>query len=683
MSLKESNIFMIFLILTFLCSSCSKQTSNGQSTGNFSTFRSSDSRNTHESLTSLSTSFAFDTKTGVFYYKDGKVWKASNPEVKNFKHLKSVVANEGQIISTKGYTFPGDGGASKFKVYKKPPFNKSDKVNIIKLSNGLYAARLFEGKVNVISFGAKGDSDQSGNGTDNTKAFQNAIDFINQNGGGELYIPSSLGKFFKISKIYIKNGVKLSGDASSVSTEFKSLIGSKILVDNKGQGIIIGEDEFFPTKGVKGIVVENLIIKGLKNSISGIRCGSDISFVTPVNIIVRNCIIEGFTNPGVAQTVYDMSNKALGKAEDNYRGAFPVTGACGVFIAGGVIISLDNVISQKNYYGLYESSGGTCTALNISSGSFSENIKNGIVFTSLKSATLNSLVVVATNKEAGIKIIAPKTNIDNIKNGPTNIYINNIHLESNNFKRGSGYSIIIDNQNEDGFIKNVFINNNRLDFSVYDGIYIHRGKNINIESNSILVLPSRTQLKTVDCEYIEYSGVVFGNMDIDAETDIIRKNKKQNKLAGGIIADYRTCTTKREGIEESLIIQGDIALLPETINAVNGVFKIEAWGKINANTSQRALKFKFNKHVISTNNYTPKKATTWYTEIVIPASSKPNVNLTKILTLLQIGEHKEAPQISKISEKELWKKINRIYITGKSAPGNLTLEGYQVSFKSY
>jgi hypothetical protein len=53
------------------------------------------------------------------------------------------------------------------------------------------------GMLNVLAFGAKGDSDASGSsGTDDTAAIQAAIDFVGAQGGGTLYIPDG---FYKIS----------------------------------------------------------------------------------------------------------------------------------------------------------------------------------------------------------------------------------------------------------------------------------------------------------------------------------------------------------------------------------------------------------------------------------------------------------------------------------------------------
>ncbi|MDF1865106.1 MAG: hypothetical protein P1U70_09745 [Saprospiraceae bacterium] len=632
-------------------------------------------------LEKLKCVFALDKTTNICYFREKEGWKALNPVVENFNQLKLVVGQVGQIITTQGFYFAGDGGHAKFKVYDFEP-TKYNKYTCVKLSNSNYAIRLFEEEVNVLSFGAKGNTDITGKGDDDTIAFQNAIDYISDEGGGFLYIPSKKGRFFKINNLYIKNGVRLRGDISSISQEHNSLIGSKILIKEGGQGLIIGEDKYSPTKRINGVILENLNIQGLDNSISGIRIGSDKSYIAPVNISIENCIIQGFIDSNVNQIVYDKSIEAFGKNDDNFPGTFLVKGACGIFIACGISVSLKKVVSRRNYYGLYESSGGFCTALDFSGGSFSENQKNGIVFTTVKSVYLNNSLVIESNGEEGIKIIAPITTNKELKNGPTNIFINNIHMETNNFKRSSGYSIWIGNKNENYQIKDVFINNNRLDFYKYNGIYISNGRNIDIYSNSIIINPNRIQLKTINSESIEYTGEVSGRMDIDSNTRINRKNKNISNATFGIISDYRTKTTSNLGKEEPLIIQGDIALLPENINSSKGAFNIKVWGRIKSGVPINALKFKFNNHIFAQNNISPTENETWFAEIIISTSNSLDINYSKIITSLQIGKEMESLQIIDINEDSIWEKINRIYITGNAGFEALSIEGYQVIYES-
>lgn len=626
-------------------------------------------------------SFAYDTNTGIFYVKENKKWVGINLEVRTYSQVKQINAHEGQVISTLGFYSSGDGGEADFLVKKNYNEKHYDPINVVKLKNGNFALRLFKGEVNILSFGAKGDDTGNGKGTDNTAAFQSAIDFITLQGGGSLYIPSSHGDFFQISNVYIGNGLRLRGDIYSNSQEQKDrLVGSNILVSKSGQGLIIGEKEYSPIKRVNGVNIESLNILGLDGSLSGIRLGSDKSYIAPVNISISNCQIRGFTSANVNQVTYDNSKERFGSKDDNFPGAIPVKGAAGIFIASGISITLTNVISKNNHFGMIESSGGFTTALNISGGSFSENNEVGIVFTSVKSAFLGNSLVIESNGKEGIKIIAPKTDIKNLKQGPTNIFINNIHMETNNFQRKKGFSIYIENENPNYFIKDVILNNNRLDFYFFNGIYIRNARNVNIHSNSMIMESRCIQLQTINCEATEYSGEIIGQMRTDKNTQVKRNSKIKNQIPHGIISDYRTKILSKQK-EESLIIQGDIALLPENIDSSKGTFSIKAWGEMGSGFSHGGLILKFNDLTFNQNTTTPLTSCVWSIEIIISASNTPGES--KIFSTLQLGENLEAPKIFMLKGTSIWDKVNRIFFVGKNQTNLISLEGYQVSFSPY
>jgi hypothetical protein len=193
--LKVINFYIKYLIsilgIWLLTLSCSKTISSVQS--NICTFSSFKTGNAVYELEKLKCVFALDKTTNICYFREKEGWKALNPVVENFNQLKLVVGQVGQIITTQGFYFAGDGGHAKFKVYDFEP-TKYNKYTCVKLSNSNYAIRLFEEEVNVLSFGAKGNTDITGKGDDDTIAFQNAIDYISDEGGGFLYIPSKKRK---------------------------------------------------------------------------------------------------------------------------------------------------------------------------------------------------------------------------------------------------------------------------------------------------------------------------------------------------------------------------------------------------------------------------------------------------------------------------------------------------------
>lgn len=677
--MKFLKIIVIFSFLIFFFG-CAQQRQVVD--GNIFYFSSSKAKSIEQLLNKSGSDIALDNHTGILYYKAGKKWLTTNAEVNRVELMSSIIGEVGQIIRTRGYYRSGDGGQASYKVVSRPP---SDLIKMnagFKLNNGKYAIRFIGEPINILSFGAKGDTDKSGNGTDDTQAFQNALDFISSMGGGQLSIPSKVDQFFKISTVYLKSGIRLTGEVSASSQEFKKLLGSKILVKNGGQGLVIGDNEYWPNKRVNGVVIEHLVVKGMKKSISGIRIGSDRSFITPCYVTIKNSLVEGFDNPNVNQVVYNKSTKEFGKEDNNFPGTHAVKGACGIFIAGVISASFENVVSQKNHYGLYESSGGFCTALNFSGGSYRHNTKNGMVFTTVKSASLNNLLVIETNGEEGLKLIAPKATNKNLKWGPGFFFIENIHLENNNFKRKSGYSIRIENENEDHFITNVSISNSRLDFNRYDGIFVAGGKGIKIYDNGILILPSKTQIYTNRCEDIKYDGKVIGKMKVDKQTQIFRKGQNELKRSSGnIAADYRS--KKNTGDKAgSLLIQGDIAILADYLNSGKDAFTLKIWGRCLSDINKNSLKIRFNNQIILENtSITKTSGDTWFAEITISAGQSGFPNQAKTFSQLQIGNDFEPIKIVDIKERGLWEKTNRIYVFCQS--GEVFLEGYQLSYESY
>lgn len=110
---------------------------------------------------------------------------------------------DGSYAKTLGYYSKNDGGMGTYKIRNITNDDVIDEGHIIELSDDNLIAELITDKVNVKQFGAKGD-----NLTDDLQAFQNAIDYVNEN--GTLYVPKGV---YKISStINTKSSISIIGE---------------------------------------------------------------------------------------------------------------------------------------------------------------------------------------------------------------------------------------------------------------------------------------------------------------------------------------------------------------------------------------------------------------------------------------------------------------------------------------
>jgi len=123
--------------------------------------------------------------------------------------LKLATLAAGKLVSTKGYYASGDGGAADYIVAATQAV---DGYGDHALAGGTVALLQFEESANVRQFGAKGDGV-----TDDTAAFQAAIDYVYLLGGGVVHLP--IGKH-AISQIEIPQRVILQGEAAGFSNQY-------------------------------------------------------------------------------------------------------------------------------------------------------------------------------------------------------------------------------------------------------------------------------------------------------------------------------------------------------------------------------------------------------------------------------------------------------------------------------
>lgn len=117
--------------------------------------------------------------------------------------LKSGTSRNGQVMLSElvgkrvrvdGYYTRSDGGSNWGIV--KSGSHLDDGGSVFSLGANLYAEMNIKGsRINILKFGAKGDfNPQTGSGTVNLTFIQNAINYVQNNGGGQVYAPH--GKYY-------------------------------------------------------------------------------------------------------------------------------------------------------------------------------------------------------------------------------------------------------------------------------------------------------------------------------------------------------------------------------------------------------------------------------------------------------------------------------------------------------
>lgn len=133
-----------------------------------------------------------------------------------------------------------DGAAGQFRVNASDTTSADNGGTILVDASGRRWYRNFVGRIFVQWFGAKGDWDGS-TGTDDSQAFQSAINYAYSLGGGEVYAPPVKFGYYLNSQIWVKSGVTLSGATHQQRpnfyiTAFSGYYGGNTLVIGWGSG---------------------------------------------------------------------------------------------------------------------------------------------------------------------------------------------------------------------------------------------------------------------------------------------------------------------------------------------------------------------------------------------------------------------------------------------------------------
>lgn len=159
--------------------------------------------------------------TGLYNAQVNALSEKLEMSVKAYSSVNEMVSDTtiraGNFINTFGYYTANDGGAAAYIIRTIEP-----ETHYERLTNGLYAELInFDNIYNVKCYGAIGDSRiENGTitytGTDNTAAFQSAIDDVVKAGGGTIFVPDGN---FACGELFIPSheGIKFSGNLGKYS----------------------------------------------------------------------------------------------------------------------------------------------------------------------------------------------------------------------------------------------------------------------------------------------------------------------------------------------------------------------------------------------------------------------------------------------------------------------------------
>lgn len=214
---------------------------------------------------------------------------------------------------------------------------------------------------NAKWWGLIADDDGDGLGTDQSAILQTAIDYVENVGGGTLFIPpSAFNKFYRIQKVYWKTGVRIIGagygDQNNNSTQKHR--GTKFIVGSGGVGFVVGNPIARRTQAVT-TTGGYFAIYGTANAISGLRIGADDSTSPANNCYFDKIFISDFTSTTAEQPVVTPAMASVSNIS-NAEKAADLTGACGLFISSSTFVFFNDFVIQNCNIGVGESSCSNC-----------------------------------------------------------------------------------------------------------------------------------------------------------------------------------------------------------------------------------------------------------------------------------------------------------------------------------
>lgn len=562
----------------------------------------------------------------------------------------------------------------------------ADGVAVIDLGGSKYAVIQQVGSVfDVLHFGATGTGDH-------TAIIQKVIDFSVANSGGIVFLNPSFE--YNITNVYVRNGINIKGGGYGRNPNTLEEIGTVVNVTGTGQGFIIGESTFAANIKQRGGKIEGLIIKGSTNAKSGIRIGSDISYVNVTKFFIKDILILDFDNANTSQIVYDKSTEALGSLEGALAGAFDFNGACGIFFANGVSGKIENVRIENCRFGVGESSGRHSTTVNFER-LYINSCEIGIKVYSFINWDLRESIIESCDSSA-IKMDIPVSAIADLQLGVNDFNIDGLHLENNNTNEVNGYAIYFRNNNSGIATKDIKIHNCNLSLTQY-GIYLERTDNVIIKSNGQpSVTIGKTFIESVNNtgNFVSYSGYSNANFIFNVDANFIYKIDRTGAsgvhLNGvtGIAADARGKGNIATTNEENILVAGDFIFWNVNnkyrLNELDkGSIIITTRGTFAANDNVKTLRLKIGTDVILTNtDVIAPNGVSWEAKIELQHNGTDNLVYN---ARLLIGNQLESVEYGTLNGVDWWGTEHRLYATGQATvaqANEIILQGISAVYHS-
>jgi hypothetical protein len=562
----------------------------------------------------------------------------------------------------------------------------ADGVAVIDLGGSKYAVLQQVGSIfDVLHFGVSGTGDH-------TSIIQKVIDFSISTSGGIVFLNPSFE--YNITSVYIRNGINIKGGGYGKNPNTGEEIGTTVNVTSDGMGFILGESTFAGNIKQRGGIIEGLIIKGNPFARSGIRIGSDISYVNVALFDIRNILILDFTNSNVKQITYDKTTPNLGSLEGAIQPAFDFYGACGIFFANGIAGNVQNVRIENSRFGIGESSAKHMTTVSFEKIYISQ-CEIGMEIKNMLDCNLSESIIESCDSSA-IRNFVEVTSFSDLKSGVINFLIDGLHLESNNQNDVNGFDLVFDNQNDGESIKSLIIENSSFSFTE-NGIYLNRTDNTVIRNCGIpSIISSNTFIESENNtgNYNVYEGYSNPNFIFNVDANFVFKISRAGTSGAhlngvtGIAADVRGKGNVASTSEENILVAGDfIFWSPVNEYRLNendkGSIVITTRGTFAANNNVKTLRLKIGTDVILTNtDIIAPNGVSWIAKIEL---QKFGQNDVKYNATLKIGNQLESVEYGTLNGANWWTSEHRLYATGQATvaqSNEIILQGISAIYHS-
>lgn len=398
---------------------------------------------------------------------------------------------------------------------------------------------------------------------DNTFIFRNAVNFLNENGGGTIYVPA--GKYCFRSQIFWKSNVSMRG--AGMETTFLYGEGEVFDLIKATEFSSTGSDGGNPEAWLRSVKFEDFQIdlKGLTSPYSNVS-GKAFFILYMKNARFRNLILKNtigtalgcdFLVDTVIENVYTFNaGRNWGKPNVINQGDPIAIGQSGIGIGSGAVPEENVVITN-------------CFTYNSGNYGIFVETQSPEVFRSKFAKIINNYTegnrIGISNRGSANTLIDGNTcfknNLDGVivnSGGYGDIISNNFILEN----KRNGITVPAD------YVGDVLINNNKVGKNKGNGIFIEannlgQANNIRITANEVynngqvgILIPNQTGIKHENIEVLD--NTIYNNCQASRTefNGMIVRNVSNLQLKGNTFYDNQDTPTQKQSISISENVTG-------------------------------------------------------------------------------------------------------------------------------